>query len=736
MVYYPIDNRTLVSQHGVCGFRPLPAGAILLLHLAIGAMASVADVALAGTGGFPSENVTLLSHVDLEDFPGQPERANDCWGYVSPSGREYALVGLFHALAVVEVTNPSAPVVIAEIDHQESNWSDIKVYQDHAYVVNEEGGGMDVVDLSQVDNGVVTLVQRFTESSLNTAHNVAVDTTSGFLYLCGANLNSGGLIAIDVSTPAAPFLAGAVMGAEGAYVHDAQIVTYTKGPNSGKQIAFCANGGTGLDIYDVTDKGNMFRLSRSTYPNLSYAHQCWTEDFQYLYLNDELDAVNETVIFDILDLSSPSVVGTFSSGVEAIDHNLYIHQGIIYEAEYTAGLRVFDASDPVNPVPLGWLDTYPPSDAAATIGAWGTYPFLPSGNVLISTKDAGLFVVRIGEPPLQFAFPDGTPDQVLPTGDSFAVQITGIDGEEIDPSTATLHVNTGSGFVPLAMTSHGGGSFTAVFDPIDCAETAQYYVSCTTLTGITINNPLSAPIPSYEAVVGMDVTTVLYDEMETDAGWTTGVPGDSASHGIWTRVDPRGNGAQPENDHTPDPGAMCYVTGQEPENSNDGDNDVDGGTTTLLSPVFDLSGASDATISYWRWYDNDFSQIDADEGNGPNEDVFTIDISGTGGLSWENVETIGPTGPETSGGWILHSFNVADYVTPSTSVRIRFVASDFGSLSVVEAGVDDFRISIVQCAGSGDVPAASSWGLAVFTTMLLVSGTLLFRRLGWSSAWC
>ena len=130
---------------------------------------------------WPSQNVTVLAHIPLDGFASNPAGANDCWGYTSPSGREYALMGLRSALAVVEITAPSFPVIVAEVPHFDSNWSDVKVYGNHAYVVNEAGGGMDVIDLSDVDNGVVTLVQLLTTGGLGTAHNVSVDTDSGFL---------------------------------------------------------------------------------------------------------------------------------------------------------------------------------------------------------------------------------------------------------------------------------------------------------------------------------------------------------------------------------------------------------------------------------------------------------------------------------------------------------------------------------------------------------------------------
>jgi len=99
------------------------------------------------SGVFDSENVLLQTWMDLGDF-GNPSNGNDCWGYTSPSGREYALMGLSNAMAVIEITDPTNPSIIGSISHSSSLWADIKVYQDVAYVSNESGGGIDVVDLA------------------------------------------------------------------------------------------------------------------------------------------------------------------------------------------------------------------------------------------------------------------------------------------------------------------------------------------------------------------------------------------------------------------------------------------------------------------------------------------------------------------------------------------------------------------------------------------------------------
>jgi hypothetical protein len=502
---------------------------------------------------------------------------------------------------------------------------------------------------------------------------------------------------------------------QGEYVHDAQVVTYA----GGQQIAFGADGAFGLEIFDVTNKSNMFRLSQTPYPNLGYSHQCWlSDDRQYLYLNDELDGVNETVIFDVTSFSAPFVAGSFSAGGEAIDHNLYLRDGFIYEADYTAGLRIYDATqDPLNPVPAGNFDSFPGSDAAEFDGAWSVYPFFPSENVLISTKFEGLFIVRPGPAPLVFEYPDGLPSLIDPAGDTLVVQITEQDGEQLVPGSVTLHYDAGAGFVDVPMSDLGGGRFEGAFGSTPCGQLVQFYVSAQTLSNITMTDPPNAPSALHSVPSATEAAVAFEDDLEADLGWTVGAPDDDATSGVWVRVEPNGTIAQPEADHTPEPGELCYVTGQGNPNGQAGDEDVDEGKTTLLSPIFDLAGAEDAIVSYWRWYSNDFEQIDSDEGNAPNEDIFVIDITDDGGTTWCNLETVGPTGPETSGGWIFAFFNLADHVTPTDQVQLRFVASDINGFSIVEAAVDDFKLEIVGC--TAEVPGDLDGNGVVNTADLL-----------------
>ncbi|MCC6675769.1 MAG: choice-of-anchor B family protein [Phycisphaerales bacterium] len=362
------------------------------------ALAAAAVMAVCGSamGQFASSNVTLRSWIPLAGFPSLPANANDCWGYTSASGREYAIIGLSNAAGFVEVTDPDNPVIVASIAHTPSLWGDVKVYQGYAYFCNEAGGGVQVIDLRQIDGGVVTLVRTIPNTS--TAHNVALNPQSGYLYTCGAP-SDGALTAYSLADPANPAYAGRL---NSVYVHDAQIVSYTEGRYAGKEIAFCCNGPVGIDVIDVTDKSNPVRLSRTTYPNLSYCHQGWlSEDRRYFYVDDELDelghkvATTTTYVFDVSDLSAVTLINTFTTGEHAIDHNQYVHGRFLYQSNYTSGVHIWDLTVPSSPTRVGWFDTYPEEhegDPGFT-GTWSNYPYLSSGILIVSDINRGLFVL-------------------------------------------------------------------------------------------------------------------------------------------------------------------------------------------------------------------------------------------------------------------------------------------------------------------------------------------------------
>lgn len=275
--------------------------------------------------------------------------------------------------------------------------------------------------------------------------------------------------------------------------------------------------------------------------------------------------------------------------------------------------------------------------------------------------------------------------------------ITTAPGHDLDPTSPTLVYDVYGTVVETPMLPMGGDVYTAVFETLPCRGLVQFHVRATTLAGLTIRSPLAAPCDTYVAVAADASTIVLQDDLSQGTGWIVGAQGDSASEGVWTLVDPIGTGSQPEVDHTSDNIDTCFVTGQGQLFATIGDNDVDFGKTSLVSPALDLSGSSQATIAYWRWYHNSFSQIDSDEGNGPNEEELLVFISDDDGAGWTFVESVGPAGPETAGGWFLHAFDAGSIVSLTSAVRLKFVATDIGNFSIVEAAIDDLVVYEVSC---------------------------------------
>lgn len=291
---------------------------------------------------------------------------------------------------------------------------------------------------------------------------------------------------------------------------------------------------------------------------------------------------------------------------------------------------------------------------------------------------------------IRIVFPTGMPSLIAPgASESFDVQFIAVT-ENIVAGSPTLHVRyDGGSFFDIPLSPLGGNLYQATLPPPVCGSTPEWYVSVVGDESGLVTAPGDAPVTVFSAQVGADVTAVN-DTIETDLGWTVGAAGDNATTGIWTRMNPEGTAAQPEDDHTPDPGVLCWVTDGR-AGGGLGDFDVDNGRTTLTSPIMNASTLADPYISYWRWYSND-------TGASPNTDIFVIQISNDGGATWQALETVGPAGPGTSGGWIFAQFRIADVITPTSQMRLRFIASDEGSGSLVEAAVDDVQITGRECA--------------------------------------
>ena len=378
--------------------------------------------------GFACHNMSLLAHIPLADLPNNPNSANDIWGHVDlNTEKEYAIIGLTNGVAVVDVTIPTTPEVIGSITGLSSGWRDIKVYQffdtstlrwqAYAYATTEANEGLTIIDLNDLENGISLVRRQTTDRSAHNIYisnvdyglNIALAGQVPAVHILGSN-NFGGsfrsYVLSDPETLGSTYTNS--LGTRNDYTHDAASLTI----NDARAQTDCVQANNtdclvildfnekSLRIWDHTDENQAIELGSSSYPNAEYTHSgWWSEDKQYVLVHDELDeqefGLNTTVnIFDISSLSTPTLVSTWSGPTRAIDHNGFVRGNRYYMSNYERGLTVLDITDPSAPVEVGFFDTYPVSDNTGFNGAWGVYPFLPSGNILVSDINSGLYIIQ------------------------------------------------------------------------------------------------------------------------------------------------------------------------------------------------------------------------------------------------------------------------------------------------------------------------------------------------------
>lgn len=357
-------------------------------------------------GIYPCNGYDLLGQISLASFSASA--GNDIWGWTdSTNGKEYALVGLNNGTAFVDITDTEELIYLGKLPTAttSSTWRDIKVYQDHAFIVSEAGGhGMQVFDLTKLRN-VANAPETFEADTRYTgfgnAHNIVINETSGYAYAVGTDTFSGGAHFIDIQDPKNPIAAGGY-GTNG-YSHDAQVESYN-GPDAnytGQEIFIGANENQ-VAIVNVTDKNNPMEISTFQYANIGYTHQGWfSEDQRYFILGDETDELtfgfdSRTLVFDLADLENPILHTSYLGETAAIDHNGYVKGDDFYLANYTAGVRILDISgiDGQTIVEEGFFDTYPLNNTAAFEGVWSVYPYFESEKIIVNDINSGLFVIK------------------------------------------------------------------------------------------------------------------------------------------------------------------------------------------------------------------------------------------------------------------------------------------------------------------------------------------------------
>ncbi|MEP0548408.1 MAG: choice-of-anchor B family protein [Rhodothermales bacterium] len=386
----------------------------LLALILLPVLASAQPVPCVGgfAGEFACRDVDLLARLPLNATPEFSQSSSDIWGWTDPvTGTEYAIINQYNYTAFVDLSDPTEPVVVGTLDApSQAVARDAKVYADHVFLSTDSGlAPVQVFDLTRLRD-VTDPPETFTADVLYTdgtdPHNIAINEDSGFAYfvLTGSGICDAGFHFVDVRDPLSPTFAGCFTYPTAEF-HDAQCVNYD-GPDadySGREMCFGPAGSGGvLTIVDVTDKADPVLVSETPYPNAAYTHQGWlTEDGRYFLLNDEFDegsfGINtRTVVFDVSDLDEPAFFFEYVAPTTSTDHNLFVHDGYVYQANYTAGLRILDLAeiDGGALTEAAFFDTLPENDETGFDGAFGVYPFFESGIVVVSDMRRGLFVLQ------------------------------------------------------------------------------------------------------------------------------------------------------------------------------------------------------------------------------------------------------------------------------------------------------------------------------------------------------
>ena len=666
---------------------------------------------------------------------------NDVWGwYDEVNDVEYGIVGLGNATSIVDLSDPDNIVEVARIPGPQSTWRDIKTWGNYAYVVHDNtqqpGAGLLVIDMSKLPDEApfVEWKPNIPEigGQLERCHNLYIDER-GVCYLAGCNLNSGGILFVDVfSNPGQPEMIG---WNEAVYSHDVFV-------RDGKMYDSQINRGR-LAIYDVEDLSAPTLLATQTTP-FNFTHNAWlSDDSKTVFTTDERNNA-PVAAYDISDLDDIQLLDEFrpipTIGNDVVPHNVHVWDDWLLISYYTDGGIVVDASRPNNLIEVGNFDTFLGNDGG-TNGAWGLYPFLPSGTVLVTDIDNGFYVLTPNL--VRAAWLEGT---VTEAG-------TGVVLQGVDVSMDAMEANMGSsnvdGYYETGVAT--AGTFDVTFSKSGY-ETKTVSVTIAngevtildvelvsfpkfSVSGTVVEEGSGNPVPNaivkvfnnefdfetvadangtftldnvfegdYEVVGGawgyrhagspisvsvsgnyvIELPRGYQDDFLFDFNWATSSD-QFATTGFWELGEPEGTEvvptiySNPEFDLADDLGVQCYVTGNG-GGAGLGANDIDNGVVILASPPMDLTWMSNPAISFHAWfYNQDFRNF------AHNDTLMAFISNGTEEVVLTKIF-------EPTGAWVPLEFPISGLLDITDNMIVTFTAGDYGQGHVAEAGIDGFSV--------------------------------------------
>ncbi len=674
-------------------------------------------------------NIELLSNTPIPTG----ENGNDCWGFVDANGLEYAIIGSTQATYIYSLEDPTAPILRSRIEGVTSTWRDIKDHGDYLYVTADVGAeGLLVIDMSGAPTNITSsfYLPEITIGNqtavIGRSHNLYI-TESGLMVLSGGNQFSGRPLFFDLNVdPEEPPFIGA---SRNVYAHD----VYAE-----NNILYSSDIFTGeLTVHDYTDPADI-QVFSSVATTTTFTHNAWpTDDDASVFTTDE----RAGAFVDAYDVSNPTMINfldkfrpeaTFET--ESIPHNTHVLGDFLATSWYRDGVVLTDISRPNNMVQVGIYDTFA-GEGDGFDGCWGTYPFLPSGLLIASDINAGLFVFqptyeRGGY--FEGTVIDSATREVLSGVDvnfddrKAQADVTDLNGnfetgiyqEDDYPvtfslagyETKTVNANITRGVVNTqtielvainqavlsvrVLDPNGiiipGADFQINFLGQVAGDRLEYEIIAGRWGFITNSIPSFIVDEGATETIEITLEPGIYDDFVFDFGWTEN---GTATTGRFERGAPastvfNGQEAQLGFDFQGDFGTEAYVTGN--TGGGAGDDDVDNGTTTITSPVFDMSSESCAKLEFYYHFFN--------EGGGvaPDDELIVMISNGT---STVVIDTFTET---TTTYTRYESGSLADLLDLTDNMTISFETSDPAANGhIVEAIIDrvtvsDFDVSFTE----------------------------------------
>jgi len=700
-------------------------------------------------------NMTLKSNVT---FPGN---GNDIWGYVAPDGSEYAVVGTTIGTRVYSLEDIENPIERIFIAGSNSTWRDMKQWGEYVYVTCDSGtDGLLIIDMTEAPE---TINYSFLKPEVNTfvhegegaattfldrCHNIYIDE-NGIIYLAGCQ--GRGVEYFDPNAnPLNPEYIGSSyltnynnatdkVDTTFEYAHDA----YVKGDTLFASEIYEGN----LALYDISNKKDPILLG-SVETTSDFTHNAWADPTNtYAFTTDER-AEGFVDAYDVSDPTNIEFLDKFmppgKAGTGTIPHNTHYFNGFLVTSWYTSGLIVIDANKPDNLIQVAAYDTYDGPDGGFS-GCWGATPYLPSGIVLASDINSGLYVFDVDY--VRACYLEGlvTEEGSGITIPNVSVNLMSDDDKDLASTLANGEYKTGQASSGTFMVEYSHPLYesqTAEVTLVNGEVTIQdiqlvakpvYNINVLTIED-EFGNPLSnsqvfirnealnytfktddsgnatgevvageydiyvgnwgyenVGLLSEEVSASADYTVQLksgyMDDFIVDLGWTViNEEETNGFTGFWERAIPAptyGDGTiyNPGTDAEGDLGNMAFVTENEIGGSSFS-SDVDDGYTNLTSPAMDLTTYVNPQIEFRLWFSTG-------SGNSQPDDEIQVFIdNGISEVSVLNYSTSGETWTD------LFSFNVADQIdiTDNMKIRVRIGDQD-DSGHIVEGGFDDFFVS-------------------------------------------